>query len=209
MSSASSSSLHLASSEFIFQLDSSLALTGSSAAESAIPEQAFFNLDDLILLSHEYNSSQVSTTSHGDTVAYTVYLTPDQLMSFLDAYAVHALQLSLQGQPPASQHAIENLYITKGDSSKSCAICLESFHEIDKMIFMPCHHEYHNHCLLKWLENSNTCPHCRYEIETDNDEYNRGVRERMATRQNQHQSVERSNELKRAKSVSQLTLNSQ
>ena len=43
---------------------------------------------------------------------------------------------------------------------------------------MPCHHVYHESCLFQWLDQSNKCPLCRYELETDNEDYNRGVHER-------------------------------
>jgi hypothetical protein len=36
--------------------------------------------------------------------------------------------------------------------------------------------------VVKWLKMSGTCPSCRYELLTENDEYNVGVRERMAQR---------------------------
>ena len=47
---------------------------------------------------------------------------------------------------------------------------------------MPCHHLFHQKCVVKWLKISCTCPSCRYELLTENDEYNVGVRERMAKR---------------------------
>lgn len=47
---------------------------------------------------------------------------------------------------------------------------------------MPCRHLFHEKCLFTWLENSNQCPICRYELMTDNDDYNRTVKERMAPR---------------------------
>ncbi|KAJ3282403.1 hypothetical protein HDU79_009954 [Rhizoclosmatium sp. JEL0117] len=47
---------------------------------------------------------------------------------------------------------------------------------------MPCQHLFHGSCLKPWLKTSNTCPTCRYEIMTDNADYNVGVTERMAAR---------------------------
>jgi hypothetical protein len=92
----------------------------------------------------------------------------------------------------------------------SCTICMDSFDEdmcgarspmydcrdrsgetltIEELqantklvVEMPCRHLYHQSCLFRWFETSNQCPTCRYELMTDNPEYNQTVRERMAAR---------------------------
>ncbi|KAJ3038670.1 hypothetical protein HDV00_000418 [Rhizophlyctis rosea] len=99
-----------------------------------------------------------------------------------------------QGQPPASEAAIANLpVITLADrrrrKHKLCTICQDEFNEVGdtvpgggEVLQLRCHHLYHRMCITQWLRNSNTCPTCRYELETDYDDYNIGVRERMAER---------------------------
>ena len=41
---------------------------------------------------------------------------------------------------------------------------------------------YVQECITDWLKKSNTCPHCRYELETDCATYENGRRKRMQTR---------------------------
>jgi len=36
---------------------------------------------------------------------------------------------------------------------------------------LPCGHVYHFHCICSWLSKTNTCPECRYELPTDNVQY--------------------------------------
>jgi hypothetical protein len=54
-------------------------------------------------------------------------------------------------------------------SDEVCAICLDEFSiegvaAAARVIRMPCSHIYHEDCIVEWLENSNMCPMCRYEL---------------------------------------------
>jgi len=50
-----------------------------------------------------------------------------------------------------------------------CVICQEDFSEMKdnkEIIILPCGHVFHNECILKWLEQKNTCPLGRCKIES-------------------------------------------
>ena len=46
----------------------------------------------------------------------------------------------------------------------SCTVCVDPIAMSTKGMFMPCGHIFHPDCLKPWLESSNTCPVCRYEL---------------------------------------------
>lgn len=43
-----------------------------------------------------------------------------------------------------------------------CAICREAFVAGDALKQMPCNHEFHQECIVTWLQSNNTCPICRW-----------------------------------------------
>ncbi|XP_060675510.1 E3 ubiquitin-protein ligase MPSR1-like [Ziziphus jujuba] len=42
-----------------------------------------------------------------------------------------------------------------------CCICLEDFSAGTELLRFGCEHLYHKNCIVKWLENQNSCPLCR------------------------------------------------
>ncbi|XP_057812362.1 E3 ubiquitin-protein ligase RING1 [Salvia miltiorrhiza] len=81
------------------------------------------------------------------------------------------------GTPPASKNAVEGLpdiNITEemlSSDSSQCAVCKDSFELNEEAKQMPCKHIYHRDCILPWLELHNSCPVCRYELPTDDQDY--------------------------------------
>ncbi|XP_006279343.2 uncharacterized protein LOC17874466 [Capsella rubella] len=81
--------------------------------------------------------------------------------------------------PPASVTCIRNLprVITGEDDVKKglvCAICKELFFVGNETTQLPCLHLYHAHCIVPWLSSHNSCPLCRYELPTDDKDYEEG-----------------------------------
>lgn len=83
------------------------------------------------------------------------------------------------GRPPASKVAVENLLsvaITRDDIEKNnalCAVCKDEINVGEMAKQLPCAHRYHGDCIVPWLGIRNTCPVCRYELPTDDSDYER------------------------------------
>lgn len=86
---------------------------------------------------------------------------------------------SRRGAPPAATSFIENLpsviisasHQTNGDVI--CPVCKDPIPTRARAKQLPCMHLYHSSCILPWFSSRNTCPVCRYELPTDDAEYER------------------------------------
>ena len=74
-------------------------------------------------------------------------------------------------QPPASKEFLRQLKSCTGVSpTEKCSICLREFGARETKV-LPCTHRFCSSCLLRWLELINTCPLCRREFPTDDQDY--------------------------------------
>ncbi|UJR34342.1 hypothetical protein I4U23_021745 [Adineta vaga] len=88
-------------------------------------------------------------------------------------------------QPPAAKHIIENLPSTKRfHRDEKCSICLKEF-EINSTKELPCHHKYCENCIKQWLQLVNTCPMCRIELPTDDQDYEEFKKQKQRSKQKQ------------------------
>lgn len=63
----------------------------------------------------------------------------------------------------------ENIHLYYSNNNQQyivqCLICTDKFKNKDKIIILPCEHNFHKKCLQKWLtKESNKCPLCKTEI---------------------------------------------
>ncbi|XP_010492431.1 PREDICTED: E3 ubiquitin-protein ligase Praja-1-like [Camelina sativa] len=86
----------------------------------------------------------------------------------------------IMGSPAASKRVVDDLpavVITSEQLSNGntivCAICKDDIVVDEKAKRLPCKHYYHGECIVPWLGIRNTCPVCRYELPTDDPEYER------------------------------------
>ena len=83
------------------------------------------------------------------------------------------------GNPPAAKKAVESLKKYKINEEKikefgfenSCAVCKDEFNIGEECLSMPCNHYFHGDCLIPWLKERNSCPVCRYELPTDDADF--------------------------------------
>ncbi|ESQ40754.1 hypothetical protein EUTSA_v10013909mg [Eutrema salsugineum] len=77
--------------------------------------------------------------------------------------------------PPTSKSFIKDLPIVEldveNDEGAVCAVCKDEMSVGSKAVRLPCNHKYHSECIVPWLRTRNTCPVCRYELPTDDAEY--------------------------------------
>jgi len=87
-------------------------------------------------------------------------------------------QQGARGPPPASKKAVDSLPVVPiKEAGHCCAVCQDEFSIGENVTMMPCKHPFHRDCVLPWLKDHNTCPICRYQLMTDDEQYNERVRE--------------------------------
>ena len=96
------------------------------------------------------------------------------------------------GNPPASKTAVDKLekcIITENKLKEfgfenSCPVCKDEFNLNEECLLMPCEHHFHKDCLIPWLKERNSCPVCRYELPTDDEDFERRKMERINNNNN-------------------------
>ncbi|KAF3783600.1 putative RING finger protein [Nymphaea thermarum] len=77
---------------------------------------------------------------------------------------------------PASKSSMQSLKRKRaamdgnGDdplAKKVCVICQDEFGKEGSLAAMPCDHEFHEKCIVGWLERAHSCPLCRCQLPTD------------------------------------------
>jgi len=67
----------------------------------------------------------------------------------------------------------------------TCPVCTDSYEPGATIIRLPsCGHVFHEYCATAWLSKHNTCPYCRKELPTDDEEYERERRRRETSEAN-------------------------
>jgi len=89
------------------------------------------------------------------------------------------LSFSKYGPPPTSKKVLENLpkikvteeFLKSCKEIAECSVCKEEFKKSDEVNQLPCNHVFHPDCIIPWLKQHNSCPTCRFELPTDDKDY--------------------------------------
>jgi len=137
-----------------------------------------------------FNQVQGSRHQHNRTEGINLPSPFNVFDSALEAATNQSFQQhQIRGTPPASKKSISHLptiLVCSEDlvdeSNRECCICFEEHKIGDKVTRLSCAHIYHPHCITQWLTKHCTCPVCRYELPTDDSNYEKGRKKRMAQR---------------------------
>jgi E3 ubiquitin-protein ligase RNF115/126 len=82
------------------------------------------------------------------------------------------------GTPPAAKSAVAALPdvivsadIMQVDGGAQCAVCMDDFLLGASAKQLPCKHVFHKDCIMPWLDLHSSCPVCRFELPTDDTDY--------------------------------------
>jgi E3 ubiquitin-protein ligase RNF115/126 len=57
-----------------------------------------------------------------------------------------------------------------GDGTAECSICMDNVEIGSDVTVLPCNHWFHGDCVIAWLKEHDTCPHCRKPITNSDDQ---------------------------------------
>lgn len=103
----------------------------------------------------------------------------DEPEEFYTAYEQQVILLSfdepVEFNTGLSEDEIKNIpviYTTKehAKNKSSCTVCCTSYKEGEEVNKFPCNHLFHKECITSWITSNGTCPNCRKNVRTGNDD---------------------------------------
>ena len=70
-------------------------------------------------------------------------------------------QAQRRAKKAAAARAVETTVHRKGAEPCECCICLDEFHDRERLAKLRCGHVFHSACIKKWLVHDLRCPTCR------------------------------------------------
>ncbi|CAN8232327.1 unnamed protein product [Cochlearia groenlandica] len=59
---------------------------------------------------------------------------------------------------------IYNKMTSSNGDAQICPICLEEFNDGERVVTLPCGHEFEEECIINWFEINHVCPLCRFKL---------------------------------------------
>lgn len=90
--------------------------------------------------------------------------------------------------PPTSKKFINDLkdrLIRDEESEGQCPICLKDMEQDDIVNELPCRHQFHKDCILPWLKKTSSCPSCRFQLPTDDRDFEEMKKQKKRAKQRQ------------------------
>jgi hypothetical protein len=87
--------------------------------------------------------------------------------------------------PPTSKKFLDDLkdHLVRNEDEVQCPICLKNMEEDDIVNELPCKHKFHKECILPWLQKTCSCPCCRFELPTDDKDFEEMRRQKKRAKQ--------------------------
>ena len=129
--------------------------------------------NERVIMINPYNQSLVvrgdQTQSHSALTSLGDYFIGPGLDLLLQHLAEN--DPNRQGTPPARKEVVDALPTVKiTEPLLQCSVCLDDFEKGVEAKEMPCKHKFHVKCIVPWLELHSSCPVCRFELPSANDD---------------------------------------
>lgn len=99
----------------------------------------------------------------------------ESTQAFYEEYMRQLTEEFLNPTKPVSKQSLRALPVhfvrEEHLSLDPCTICQEAYQLDELIVRLPCKHIFHKDCVFKWFEKENACCLCRFELESDNSEY--------------------------------------
>ncbi|XP_068634463.1 E3 ubiquitin-protein ligase BIG BROTHER-like [Aristolochia californica] len=137
-------------------------LAGASLNESTVSDEAESSSPPFPTVNRESNSAITSLTARQDNVDPD-NMSYEELQSLGEAIGTQSRGLSdeLISFLPSSKYKVG--FFSKKDKQE-CVICCMVYKNGDKLITLPCQHQYHSNCVSRWLKINKACPVCNEDV---------------------------------------------
>ncbi|KAI3508258.1 hypothetical protein L1887_23264 [Cichorium endivia] len=130
--------------------------------------------DDILISQHDNTDNSTATTSSAQASSSnsreedsidTDNMQYEELLHLAEAIGVEnrGISASRISQLPTSKYGYR-LFSKNKKKEENCVICQSEFNFGERLITLPCSHQYHTKCISDWLKLKKNCPICQKEV---------------------------------------------